>query len=413
MLGYGFAVSANPFDHYSVGFKVPPGSPLEEARKWRATQSSKANKKGKANERYRYYVFNSEHPRAQAAHCLETSIFSQDLFESISILSANIRELQSDRFRATGTILEWDPRGMTDRRQCRNLLHTLCQLRSECANRLELLRVNISRFRNGSKPAMSQKQQYAEIYSNSQLVILETAALLCRYCILRAQTLPKEDSLIISSAAAAERIPNISPAVINIQHLVHRMHSTIGFNTLFSFSVAVDLLPENLALTVRNAAEAVSKALERKAQASFSQPLAVYNQLPEKIKFTILLAALRKAYTNPSDMLPKPFKAWIRNLQSWYPFDDPFWNGPTEDFVPTLEVLMEVADLLVPETFGPIINDVLCDPQMLCWAWNVQEEEGLFSDTEVSESNGNSTICQPSTYLLCIPGLHQSNGSLD
>lgn len=413
MLGYGFAVPDNPFDHYAVGFRVPPGSPLEEARQWRATQSSKASKKSKTDDSYRYYVFNAEHPRAKTAHCLETSIFSPDLFDSISILSANFRELQSDRFRSSGTVLDMHPNDSTDGRGYRNLLHTLCQLRLECSSRSELLRANASRFKDGSTLATPRKQQYAKIYRDSQLVILETAALLCRYCLLRAQKPPKEDRVLLLSAAAAEEIPQISEAIANVNKLVHRTHSAINFCTLFNFSAAVKLLPEKLASKVRDAAEGLSKALGGKAHLSFPQPLAVYDEMPEKIKLTVLLAVLRELHSKRSTMLPNRLKKWMKDLQTWYPFDDPFWNGPTDDFLPTLEMLMEAADRVIPDTNGLVMNEVCCDPQMLCWGWNVQEEEGLFSDTETLASNGGGAVCQPSKYLLCIPGGRESNGSFD
>jgi len=415
MLGYGFAIADNPFDHYAVGFRVPPGSPLEEARQWRTIQSSKASKKGKTDENYRYYVFNAEHPRAKTNNCLETSIFSQDLFDSISILSSNFRELQSDRFRSTYTVLKINPDGSTDRRCYRNLLHTLSQLRMECSSRSEILRATASRFNDGSILAMSAKQQYAKIYRDSQLAILETAALLCRYCLLRAQKSPMEDNALLFSASAAERIPQTSKVIGNVKKLVHRTKSATAPRTLFSFSAAIELLPEKLAGKIRDAADSLSKALTAKTHASFSQPLAVYNEMSEKIKFTVLLSALREVRTKRSKMLPYVLHEWMKDLQAWYPFDDPFWNGPTDDFLPTLEALMKATDRASRDNSESVMIDLWSDPQMICWGWNVQEEEGLFTDTEtlLPSDGGGSAVCQPSKYLLCIPGGRESNGSFD
>jgi hypothetical protein len=415
MLGYGFAIADNPFDHYAVGFRVPPGSPLEEARQWRVVQSSKANKKGKTDDSYRYYVFNAEHPRAKTANCLETSIFSPDLFDSISILSANFRELQSDRFRSTCAVLKINPDGSTDRRCYRNLLHTLSQLRMECSSRSEILRGTALNFNDGSILAMSLKQQYAKTYRDSQLAILETAALLCRYCLLRAQKSPMEDSVLLFSASAAEHIPQTSKVMGNVKKLVHKKHSAAASRTLFSFSAAIELLPENLAGKIRDAAEGLSKALTVKTHTSFSQPLAVYNEMSEKIKFTVLLSALREVRTKRSKMLPHVLHEWMKDLQAWYPFDDPFWNGPTDDFLPTLEALMKVTDRTSRNNDELVMKDLWYDPQMICWGWNVQEEEGLFADTEtlLPRGGGGSAVCQPSKYLLCISGGRESNGSFD
>ena len=101
----------------------------------------------------------------------------------------------------------------------------------------------------------------------------------------------------------------------------------------------------------------------------------------------------------------------MKDLQRWYPFDDSFWNGPTEDFLPTLEAIMEAADGLIADENEPVLGGVWSDPQMLCWGWNVQEEEGLFSETEDLEANGDGAACRPSNYLLCIPGALESNGT--
>jgi hypothetical protein len=410
MLGYGFAIADNPFDHYTVGFRVPPGSPLEEARQWRTVQSSKANKKGKTDESYRYYVFNAEHPRAKTSNCLETSIFSQDLFDSISILSANFRELQSDRFRSTCAVLKINPDGSTDRRCYRNLLHTLSQLRMECSSRSDILRATAPRYDDGSILAMSRKQQYAQIYRDSQLTILETAALLCRYCLLRAQKPPMEVSVLLFSASAAEHIHQTSKVIGNVKKLVNRTQCAAASRTLFSFTAVIDLLPEKLAGKIRDAADGLNKALTAKTHASISQPLAVYNELSEKIKFTVLLSALREVRTKRSKLLPYVLQEWMKDLQAWYPFDDPFWNGPTDDFLPTLEALMKATDRASRDNNELVMKDLWYDPQMICWGWNVQEEEGLFADTETfMASGGSGAVCQPSKYLLCIPGGRQIN----
>jgi hypothetical protein len=411
MLGYGFSITDNPFDHYAVGFRVPPGSPLEEARALRATQSLKANKKGKLDDQYRYYVFNAEHPKTKSAQSLETSIFSQDLFDSISVLSANIRELQSDRFRSTGSVLGRDLKGFKDRKQYRNLLHTLCQLRLECSSRSLLLRANAPRYKEVSTVEKIPKQQYTKIYRDSQLLILETASILCRYCLLKAQNPEDEDDVLISCAAASEQCVRASEATTNVQKLVQRMHATITIRALFDFSHAMELLPANLALQIRDAAEAFGKALRGKVHLSFPHGVAAHKEMQEKLNFAVFLAALKKACSERSVMLAPHLKSWMRDVQTWYPFDDPFWNGPTEDFLPALETLIEAADHFGPETTEPVMAEVWSDPQMLCWGWNVQEEEGLFSDTELLQSKGGGVVCQPSKYLLCIPEDRQSNGT--
>jgi hypothetical protein len=411
MLGYGFSIAANPFDHFAVGLKVPVGSPLADARAWRADQSLKANKKSKTDGDYRCYIFNAEHPRAQTASWLETSIFSQDLVDSISVLSGNHRELRSERFKSTGTVLDMDARRLTDSSHHRNLLHTLCQLRLECSSRLEILRANAPEFKDDSAVATCQKQEYAKLYRASQLQTLETAVLLCRYCLLRAQSPQGEDRDLVSSAAAAEHIVGTSAAIADVQKLVHRTPSKIDMRTLFTFSDAVELLPAKLAAKARDAAEFFCGELGEKQQLGFSRLLAMNNSIQEKIWFTALLVVLRKAYSEPTVALSTNIKLWMKNLKTWYPFNDSFWNGPTEDFLPILEVLVGVADRAAIEIKEPAMGEDWSDPKMLCWGWNVQEEEGVLFDAAVLESNGDRAAFQPSNYLLCIPCGLESNGA--
>lgn len=402
MLAYGFSIPDNPFDHYAVGFRVPPDSPLAEARAWRAAQAN-TTKKSKTDNDYRYYIFNPEHPRAKAAQWLETSIFSHDLFESISILSANFRELGSNRFRSTGTILDMDPQRMTDGRQHRNLLHTLSQLRVECSSRIQLLRANLSDFEGCPKLAAPQKQQYAKLYRDSQLRILETAALLCHYCLLKAQHPQRDNFVLMFSAAAAEKLGRVSEAPHNVQKLIRRIPSAVNVRTLFSYSDAVELLPKELASKVRNASEIFSTDLMEKSRSGCERQSANSKEFQEKTSFTVLLAVLRKIYLDCLAMFPARFTLWMKDLEAWYPFDDPFWNGPTEEFLPTLESLVEAADQIMSDASEPVLDEVWSDPQMLSWGWNVQEEEGLFVDTGTPVSNGDGAVCRPLTYLLCIP----------
>ena len=407
-MGYGFAIPSNPFDHYVVGFKVPPGSPLAEARAWRAAELSKINKKSKTDEEYHYFIFNAEHPRARSAEFLEISLFSQDLFDSISVLSANFRELQSHTFRSTRFVLDRNAKRLTNRRRQRNLLHTVAQLRLECDSRSQMLRAGGLAPEGDDGAGMSQKQQYAKTYRDSQLAILEIAALLCRYCLLKAQTRQAGVDLI-TVAAGAQRIAESSDTVLNLRKLALRTPSATKTQVLFSFSDALKLFPEKLAIKIKNAAVFYTKLLMRKASSNEMALPTTSNNLMGKIEFTVFLAGLRNAYAERLATLSSHLGAWMTNLKKWYPLDDQLWNGPTEEFLPVLEALVEAADHITPDTNEPVMEDVCSDPQLLCWGWNVQEEEGVFADVERLVPNGDVAACWQSNYLLCIPGPLEGN----
>lgn len=401
LLGYGFSVPENPFDFFPAGFKVPPGSPLAEARAWRARRATKASKKAKTEADFQYYIFNAEHPRAKAADFLETAIFSQDLFDSVSILSANSRELASEKFKSTGTVL-----GTGANWTChRNLLHTLCQLRIECHSKAKAIRANEFELEDSPKCMSTQKQRYAKLYRDSQTLILDTATFLCKYCLLRAQKNCQALTESGLSATAAEGNPQASDVARNVQKLVRRTPSAIKSKVLFNFSDAVNLLPGTLIPEIHDDIKVFRSAMGERALnlPSFDNSTNAY--MNEKIEFTLWLAFLRKIYSDRSSDLPNQLNSWIENLQTWYPFEDPIWNGPTEDFLPTLEALIEAAERITSGKDGPGLHQVWSDPTMLSWGWNVQEEEGVLIDVDAFHLQSDMEALGPLKFLLYIPGL--------
>ncbi len=200
LLTYGFIIENNPFDHLVISIRVPPGSPLEVARKvWKQDLRSDPEK--------RCFIFDHKHPEATSAVALETSLFSFDLLDSISILCANEREMQSMNARSQSLIsfcLGKAPKFEDGR----IILATLSQLLRECSVRATKLKAtdpsriakperaddsqsgdNIanehdSEQGNGSdrgrEPA-NAKQRNAKVYRDGQLEIVETAVAVCKF----------------------------------------------------------------------------------------------------------------------------------------------------------------------------------------------------------------------------------------
>ena len=397
MLGYGFAIRRNPFDYYAVGFRVPAGSPLAEAREFLDMERSKVFKKPRAESDYHYYVFNIDHPRAKAALWLEAAIFSSDLLDSISVLSANTRELQSSTFRSRRAILEPASKNLSRKRRQRNLLQTLCQLRLECLTRLRSLEENTGKADEGIELTAS-KRQNIDTYRDGQCVILQTAVLACQYCLTKAKSQIGEGSKMLLDAATATGFGNQSEPVENLQKILDQKEAAVSFRSLFDFSSAIELLPKDYSVKVRLVAEEfASQTYHRYPLCSQCPPSE--HDIKEKIKFMALLAALRTIHVTRLTPLLRRFKSWMKDLEQWYGYDDEAWNGPTAEILPLLEAFMEVGEKVASDEK---LNEAWTDPRILCWAWNVQEEEGLFSDIKTVKSPDGVQL-QPTSYLLCIP----------
>lgn len=377
LLGYGFTIPNNPFDYYAVGFKVPEGSPLAEAR--RLLNSARP----RDEQTYRYHIVNAQHPQAVASDWLELSLFSLDLFDSISVLSGNSRELED--LGASGKRLSFDsrPEKFGRPRRQRNILQTLFQLHVDCTSRVKPLET----VRDAPT---TPKQVNIDIYRTGQLMILRTAALLCRYCLLKAASTDAKP--VLRDAAAAEGLDETSEPVANLQRLLEKEAATTC-QTLFTASAIIDYLPKPLTITLHHATEAAALAAPH-----YPSPTLSPADILEKIKFTLILSALRAVHTSKSIRLPRRFRAWMRDLQSWYGFDDEYCNAPAEEFAPILPVLIKAGEGVAMDTSVEGMWDERC----LAWGWNVQQEEGLFAETEavaVAEGTG----LRPVKYRLCIP----------
>ena len=340
MVGYGFAIAGNPFDHYSVGLRVPPGSPLAVTRSWSPERK---------DEDYKCYIFNVEHPRAISASCLEASIFSFDLLDSISVLSANDRELQ--------TMMYSKRTYMSDRvaskktRDNRNLLHTFVQLHQECQARLNLLQITKPRAQAEGdyiEPS-SPNQRFAHIYRESQSAILATAVALCKYILMQARSQDVTESVFDMLRAASTSAAETQKAIRDVGKLLSQRSTLTRSHELLDRSDLTEALPDPIRSEVHG-----------------------------------VLTAQTGMETLVEDSSPAHVSRWIENLMSWYPPDDPNWSAlPGKGDEEDIEALLQAIVKTKTSTTGarPLANGSTesnwCTMKRLCWAWNVVGEESV------------------------------------
>jgi hypothetical protein len=367
MLGYGFAIASNPFDHFSVGLRVPICSPLAQTRTWYLDK--------KKPEDFQCYIFNSEHPRASSASCLEASVFSFDLLDSISVLCANDRELQA-MFESKKTYISTRLASKAVGNN-RNLLHTFVQLYRECQQRLSLLQK--SDPASNGEVASTPQQRYAQIYRDSQLEILATAKILCEYTFSRAQTQPSEDVFkMLRTASDWTNLDQIAGRNL-IRLLQHHVLLTQPYE-LFGFAQLSRLLPG------RNP-EAVL-ALDETALGSTPHS--------QHVRLALLIAVLGAL---AKEALPSRFRAWFRKLHEWY--DGESWStlatpDADDDSEKVQALLTNIVENIDQRTLQSLLApkrphlQKLVDVKALIWAWNVVGEESVQIPCELAlEQHGN------------------------
>lgn len=216
LLGYGFIIPDNVCDYFSIGFKVPSGSPLEDARKIeiqiRAAVSLPPQKE---NDRI-YHVYNLRHPfpstTSELRGTLEGSLFSQDLWNAVSILCANNRELATmTHDNSTSWLVLGDHPWC-----CRNHLNTIAQLLAECRARV----IRLQNLQNISQEPANRQQRQAQIFLAGQTRTLQAAVTILAYSLQKATSLPdvwaaRNDTEYLQTLCTdPDLIDNVSHAVL-------------------------------------------------------------------------------------------------------------------------------------------------------------------------------------------------------
>ena len=246
LLSYGFIIEDNPFDHVAIALKPPPpGSPLATARKhWKQDIRSTLD--------YRSYIFSISHPRAlpDAASSLESSIFSYDLLDTLSILKGNDRELQT-MYILTQTLMSSSlakPHKFDD---FRNLLAVLSQLHLDCKARAERLR---STYPQGNP--QNTKQRHAKVYRDHQLTIVETATALCELVLVRACSDRGQDKIL----AAMEEHTSL-PAFNDLRKLLSQHTLITRQSELLTVRKVMEFLSEHHLAMIKIAMAAIEAHL--------------------------------------------------------------------------------------------------------------------------------------------------------
>ncbi|KKY18539.1 putative set domain protein [Phaeomoniella chlamydospora] len=350
LLAYGFTIEDNPFDIVLINLKAPPESPLDEARRlWRA-QGIDRDGPGKL------CILNTSHPNVDSAKNRQEALFTESLLASISALVANEREMRSPLFQrelngythtSRDNPLEWE----------RNMVAIYAQLAVECKARLEIL-ARSDPSRPNRTPA-NTTQRHARVYRTGQQSILECAYHLCCYELLRSQSSAKVTAdQRIERRMKAYGAENVQSKVLDF--IKAKAQSEVPERVMFSSGEALEYLDDTTRVGLTEALVAIEESRS------------VTGRLLAKIQFTVFLALADLQKGQIPTILSGRVRAWLGELDRWYPVTNTDLTLPTEELLPLLESLLNIR----PEENW--------SQELICWAWSIVEEESVVMPTSDS-----------------------------
>ncbi|EXJ88980.1 hypothetical protein A1O3_02044 [Capronia epimyces CBS 606.96] len=363
LLAYGFTIQDNPFDHVVISIRVPQGSPLAGARTWKPDTRSDPER--------RCFIFNHQHPQSTSARSLETSIFSFDLLDSVSLLCANERELQT-MYARKQTLISYCLGENPKFEDGRIILATISQLLTDCTERANRLRASHPAAKDPDVTPSSPKQKNASIYRDSQLTIVQTAVALCKY-VLKSATTEDPDADIL--AKLRQEMPN--SIIRNLQSLVSRHDRLTHPHELLTSTAILAMLPSSLSTCLQKYLSEVENNLQRICNWEKDTSINL-----DKSRLAVILSALYGEYAH-GVKLPHRISEWLQQLVEWYPPDNESWAyvpapGPwAPGDEPPAELMSLLAARAAISPRMPAESNVKrwLRPERVCWGWNVMEEE--------------------------------------
>ncbi|KAL2866609.1 SET domain protein [Aspergillus lucknowensis] len=415
MMNYGFCLSDNPCDYRTVGLRAPPGSPLQIARERQQELFPDSNKDTEGP----YYVFNIFYPLLAPDIPMEHSIFSPALFNAVSILAANQRELE------TLEISGHEIRIPNAYGNSRAIVAALSQIIIELIT--HIVRLRSSRPR--AKQPGNLKQIHAETYRNSQVRLSESALVIAAWTLQRAQLHGLKGGWDETKRLLAEHMAclpkgKFSEAVESrIQvRILERPSVLAKTGELFAPHDLLHLLPVEVQKHFQECLSAVLKTTSRNMSALRGITQRAYPfQFP---LFACFVVAVHIKYShNPpgegENFLPARLSRWASLILDHYqtPTDDVAWALEDEDDEALLSEFDEVVETM-REHNATVFSNLEAftggwqgdawwlSGNWVRWAWMVTEQEGVQTPEDplaLLSSNKSENITLSTAAYLYIP----------
>ncbi|KAL4798723.1 hypothetical protein BDV19DRAFT_396588 [Aspergillus venezuelensis] len=439
MMNYGFCLPSNPCDYRTVALRAPPGSPLHFAREQHKQLFPNAAHDSKDDEQDPFYVFNIFYPLLAPNIPMEHSIFSPALFNAVSILAANERELGGLE------ISEHAIQIASNYGNSRAALAALSQITIELITHIVRLR---SAAPDEDISPKNLKQTHAKIYRESQIQLSESALVIATWSLSRSRTHGLnasgtnswDETKHLLANHMSQIPPNKFPAEVysRIQvRILERPSILLHAGELFSFTELLQLLPESIR---SNASETFNSILTTSSR----RVRALRGIEPDASPFRFILFACfviavhttnRFKHTTTTITTSKPEEGYLSPRLSKYasflldtylpPPTDVSWTLEDEDDEELVSEFDEVVSSLrannkaVFEKLEPLTGGDTTEqgwwlsPNWVRWAWMMGEQEsvqvplgalGVLKDEgENDEEGGEGQFMLETETVLYIP----------
>jgi hypothetical protein len=396
MMNYGFCIPNNPFEYRTINLRAPPGSPLGQVKAQYEQHFSKASSNTDSEDKYYVFSINYHHTNnAASQQPLEYSVFSSDLLNTLSIITANDRELEAIEMDENGFRIPVEQYGNS-----RNFVAALNQIVIELLSYVQRLQASATQL---GEPR-NLHQVYAKQYRESQIQLSQAAAFIANWVISRSRG---NDASSESDTEGCEKLLARVPSNVFDTNTAEKIKTKILTQAsllpegnrrgeLFLFQELFHLLPTDMSDPCRECLGQISTQARRvvvigddmgggQKDGGNSGPHGLFAY---SLFICFLVAAYRQ---HPSRISPR-LRSWCEFLLTRYtaPPNDVSWTLPDEDDEAILSAFDSLIDDHTPaETFAPVtsivgttpatgeraVNDWWLSPNWIRWAWLVLEQE--------------------------------------
>ncbi|KAB8216523.1 hypothetical protein BDV33DRAFT_178820 [Aspergillus novoparasiticus] len=382
MMNYGFCLPNNPCDYRIVSLRAPPGSPLQMARSQQLEMFP-----GLAKETDdAYYVFNVFYPLLAPDTPMEHSIFSPALFDAVSILAANNRELETLEVTEQGIRIP-DAYGNS-----RTTLAALSQIIIELITHIVKLRSSAADLQNPG----NLKQTHAKIYRDSQIMLSETALVIAAWTLNRARQHNfggswEETKQLLRShmvRVPSGKFPDEIRSRIQVR-ILERQSVLANNGELFVLDDLLEILPVEMQQPCKACLQGITQNAGR------AIPMLRGSLETSPFAFPIFLCFIRAAHSDGESncgtvSLSSRLSKWARCLLENYPAppEDVLWALEDEDDEQLLGMFDNVLEGIKTRN-SAIFSDLekftgewqgdnwWLSPNWLRWAWMITEQESV------------------------------------
>lgn len=398
LMNYGFCIAGNSTDYRIIKLGVNPDSPLSKAK---SRQRELFPEVAKDTDDH-YYIFNLYYPLLAPERPMEHSVFSPALFNAMTVMQANQRELKQLEITEAGISIP----AAYGNGHC--ALAALAQISFELIGHVMTLQTSGQDL--PSQPA-NMKQTFAKVYRDGLVTLDKTALVIASWTIARAREHNRSGEWNDAKSLLKEhmdRIPegHFSQDVLSrIQMRILERESVVKQNgELFRIGELYDLLPADMQDPSRQCFDHILGWASQQIPALATDPQAL---------FAVAVALLTATHRSPAARLKLSSRltTWMDFLHEQYP---PPTTPDAETFPEegrhSIDSLGQLARNENAATWAAqdgvtwLTGDSgWLEPSWLQWAWRVVKEEMVLIPLDPLQVLATETPEMAKQAVLYVP----------